>query len=230
MASNGENTPTFPCGTIFRASHPSGVRITALVKEDGHIKVLRSNDLTYKSPNWWPGYVENKAVGDFIDIYAKPGWTLTADVRPPKDWWNEAGTEWRRALPPGASHAEIARICQAAYAKAREGWAEYVRRLQALYPVFTAIEKAPEGANVPFRLVAAATPTVAAVVPVLETLNHILESAAQPQPLPQLLMPPARPETVTLTRDQMNYIYTMASGRAITDDVWATVKQIAATS
>ncbi len=224
MASNGENTPVFPCGTIFRASHPRGARITALVKEDGRIKVLRSNDLTYKSPNWWPGYVENKAVADFIDIYTKPDWTLTADVRPPKDWWNEAGRVWR-SLPAGMSSEEKWRVADVAYAKAREGWAEYVRRLQALYPVFTTIEKGPVRTN-PLRLVAAPMPAV----PVLETLNRILESAAQPQPLPQLLMPPTRPETVTLTRDQMNYIYTVASGRAITDDVWATVKAIAATS
>lgn len=219
MASNVENSVCFPCGTIFRASHPSGARITALVKEDGRIKVLRSNDLTWKSPNWWPGYVENKAVGDFIGLYTRADWTLTADVRPPKDWWREAGRTWR-SVPPGTPYDERIRVMNAAYAKARDSWAEYVCRLQALYPVFTAMEEAPEGTNVPLRLVAPATQQEPQSAPVLETLNRILGGSTTA----------TTPETVTLTRDQMNQIYTMASGRAITDDVWTTVKQIAATS
>lgn len=221
MATNGENTVTFPCGTIFRVTYDDGERRTALVLEDGRIRILRINEHTPKSPYWQfnRSTLDGKTVDEFISSHAtlRPGWTLTADVRPPKDWWNEAGRVWR-SLPAGMSLEEKWRVTDAAYAKAREGWAEYVRRLQALYPAFTTMEKAPEGANVPFRLAAVAAPAAAA--PVLETLNRILESAPTP----------ATPETITLTRDQMNYIYTVASGHAMSDDVWATVKKIAVAS
>lgn len=209
MATNGENSVCFPEGTIFRASVSDipGARITAFVKANDRLKILRYRNYTWTDQRMadHAGHMENMPVDEFITHFVQAGWTLTADVRPPKDWWNEAGREWRRALPPGAPHAEIVRVTQAAYAKAREGWAEYVRRLQALYPAFTAVEDAPLGTNVPLRLV-----------------------APQPQPQPQLLMPPARPETITLTRDQMNQIYSIAYGRNITDDAWATMKQIAA--
>jgi hypothetical protein len=101
-------------------------------------------------------------------------------------------------------------------------WRAYVEQLQALYPFLKTIEKAPYSAPGPLRLTNAEPQ--AAPQPTLP----------EPQDQPELLMPPPRvasasppQETITLTRDQMNYIYTMASGRALTDDVWATVKLIA---
>lgn len=203
MASN----IVFPCGSIFRASHPSGACSTALVKAGGNIKMLRVNRETWKSPNWWPGYFENKPVSDYIAANTKDGWSLTADVKPPKDWWREADAMWRRDLPPGASHEEKVRVIKAAYDKAHEGWTEYVRRLQALYPVFTRIE---HGDNVPLRLIAEQQQPAS----VLETLGRILETAPQP-------------ETITLTRDNLNFIYTMLSGHSMTDDQWDQAKRMA---
>lgn len=179
--------------------------MTALVKSDGSIKILRMNRETWKSTGWLGGlYFDNKPYTTLIERFTCDDWSLIADVKPPKDWWYEAGTAWR-SLPPSTPHDEFVRFTQDAYAKAREGWAEYLRRLQVLYPVFTAIEDAPDGANVPLRMIA----------------------AAQPQQQ-QLLMPPPRTteyerqqqKTITLTRDQLDEIIALAYGKPLSDDQW----------
>jgi hypothetical protein len=148
------------------------------------------------------------------------GWTLTADVRIPTDWFTEAGTTWR-SLPPGTPQDEVLRVMNEAFAKAREGWAEYVRRLMARYPVFKEMVKAPDGTNVPWRLQTTEPVTQAQPQPqqeptVLETLARIMAQPVQPA-----LLMPLRTETVTLTRQQLNLIVTCISGKSITDDQWA---------
>lgn len=234
MASNGENLPTFPCGTIFRATHQDGSRRTALVADDGTIRILRIDNYTPKSPEWRfnRSVMDGKTVDEFIEGFSSlmPGWTLTADVRPPKDWWTEAGTTWR-SLPPGTPRDEVARITQDAFAKAREGWAEYVRRLMARYPVFTEMVEAPNGTNVPWRLQSAepaVMPPAVAPQPQMPALLMPAPASATPAVTPQPVQSTvletiarilAQP-TITLTRQQLNIIVTCISGKSITDDQW----------
>ncbi len=235
MASNGENLPTFTCGTIFRATHQDGSRRTALVTSDGTVRILRIDNYTFKSPEWRfnRSVMDGKTVDEFIEGFSSlmTGWTLTADVRIPTDWFTEAGTTWR-SLPRDTPRDEVLRVMNEAFAKAREGWAEYVRRLMARYPVFTEMVKAPNGTNVPWRLQCAQPqPQPQPQMPAL------LMPVPQPVPQPTVLETLARimtgptlpaPETITLTREQMNYIHTMTSGRHLTDDAWAVIKDIAA--
>lgn len=227
MASNGENLPTFTCGTIFRATHQDGSRRTALVTSDGTVRILRIDNYTFKSPEWRfnRSVMDGKTVDEFIEGFSSlmTGWTLTADVRIPTDWFTEAGTTWR-SLPPSTPRDEVLRVMNEAFAKAREGWEEYVRRLMARYPVFTEMVKAPDGTNVPWRLQCAEQQPQQQPEPqqeptVLETLARIIAQPVQEPQMPALLMPP-RAETVTLTRQQLNLIVTCISGKPITDDQW----------
>lgn len=209
----------FPPGTIFRAvgTMNAAARFTILVKNDGTTKTLRCDDKTWKDPAMWRAF-DGLNAGTFAKNLAEwKNWTITVDVSTPKSWYSTAATSYR-SLPDGASRDEIICTLNAAYAQVRNDWRSYLEQLQALYPFFKTIEEAPAGINVLLRMTTAGAQV----------------QQAQPQEQPELLMPPPRvasasppQETITLTRDQMNYIYTMASGRALTDDVWATVKLIA---
>jgi hypothetical protein len=215
----------FPPGTIFRLSRASdpNARITALVKNDGCLKLLRYNEFTHKNPEMAkvPTTFHNMTPGEFLGYMELEGIvedaTIVADVKPPRAWfttralWTSLGGRlvegWKEQLT-------------AACEKRRNDWRAYLEQLQALYPIFKTIETAPEGTSVPLRMTAPPQP----------------REVPEPQPQaerPTLLMPPSTapqpqaPETITLTRDDMAYIYTMASGRAFTDDVWASLKQLA---
>ncbi len=214
----------FPPGTIFRVTnkHDATGRFTLLVKNDGTIKTLRYNDKTWKNPDmlkYYDGYSK-----EMIDI-TLPVWalnyTITADVKPPVGWYVGSSSLFQahRSAPIGSVERHEASIALARNLKQlNQDWRTYVEQLQALYPFLKTIEKAPYSASVPLRMTTAE--------PQMNPVERPQTQAAPPQASPQAQAAPPQ-ETITLTRDQMNYIYTMASGRALTDDVWAAAKQVA---
>lgn len=209
----------FPAGTIIRAvcrKSPQH-RVTILIKRDGRIKTLRDCDRTWKDPlmhKFWEGTTTDEFMGT---IRAWSGYTITADIQPPKGWWRSAGLAYR-ALPISTPHMEIIRTLNAAYTQANVDWQTFLQQLQGLYPIFTRIERAPEGTNVPLRMIAEIAEPQLLMPPRSEPANEIVTNV--PNMIPQ--------NTITLTREQMDQIYTMASGRALTDAAWTMMQSIAA--
>ena len=211
----------FPPGTIFRLSRASDpqARITALVKNDGRLRLLRYNEFTWKNsemakvpttfhdmtPDQFLSYME---IEDIMEDT-----TITADVRPQRDFW----PSYRLFKDPIHPQNGLLKF-RAAVEIASKDWCAYMEQLQALYPIFKTIKPASGGMNVPLRMTAPPQPREAP--PALQQPTLLMPPSAVPSAAPNQ-------EAITLTRDDMAYIYTMASGRAFTDDVWASMKRLA---